>query len=93
MNEGLPMMFHGSGGFGGPGMYMMSQLERATHYPLDLFPVMGIGHHGGSTGRRWQSHRERPKDSVALGSDSDDSSLSSNASGPKSGDKGELLFK
>ncbi|KAJ0174933.1 hypothetical protein K1T71_009074 [Dendrolimus kikuchii] len=89
MNEGIPMMFHGSGGFGGPGVYMMSQLERAGHYPLDMLPVMGVGHNGGGTGRRWQHHRERPKDSVAFGYDSDDSSLSSNASGTtKSGEKG-----
>ncbi|XP_075979319.1 poly(A) RNA polymerase gld-2 homolog A-like [Anticarsia gemmatalis] len=96
MNEGAPMMYHGSGGFGGPGqMFMMGgQAERQTrHYPLDSLQSLGGSPAGHATPRRWQPRRDRhpnPKDNTAFGYDSDDSSLSSNASGSnKSGEKGE----
>ncbi|CAH0588239.1 unnamed protein product [Chrysodeixis includens] len=99
MNEGSPMMYHGSGGFGGPGqIFMMGGQERATrHYPLDALQSLGGGSPAGhATPRRWQPRRDRHPnakgagDNTAFGYDSDDSSLSSNASGSnKSGEKGE----
>ncbi|KAJ8718705.1 hypothetical protein PYW08_002942 [Mythimna loreyi] len=98
MNEGAPMMYHGSGAFGGPGqMFMMGGQERpARPYPLDGLPSLAGSPAGHATPRRWQPRRERHPnakasgDSTAFGYDSDDSSLSSNASGSnKSGEKGE----
>ncbi|XP_047028985.1 poly(A) RNA polymerase gld-2 homolog A-like isoform X2 [Helicoverpa zea] len=99
MNEGAPMMYHGSGAFGGPGqMFMMGGQERAPrHYPLDGLQSLGAGSPAAhATPRRWQPRRDRHPsakaagDNTAFGYDSDDSSLSSNASGSnKSGEKGE----
>ncbi|RVE42990.1 hypothetical protein evm_012362 [Chilo suppressalis] len=92
MNEGSPMIYHGNGGFGGPGpMYMVGMERQARHYPLDVVQVPGASPaNGNGTPRRWQQRRDRYKDNTAFGYDSDDSSLSSNASGSnKSGDKGE----
>lgn len=98
MSEGVPIMYHGNGSFGGPGQmfYMGGQGERPTrHYPLDVRHNHGGSPGGHTTPRRWQPRRDRhpnPKsiDNTAFGYDSDDSSLSSNASGSnKSGDKGE----
>ncbi|KAF9419913.1 hypothetical protein HW555_003746 [Spodoptera exigua] len=99
MNEGAPMMYHGSGAFGGPGqIFMMGGQERsARHYPLDALQSLGGGSPAGhATPRRWQPRRDRHPsakgagDNTAFGYDSDDSSLSSNASGSnKSGEKGE----
>lgn len=102
MNEGAPVIYHGNGGFEGPGMYMVpNHVERQTprHYPLEMLQVMGgVGSRvGGSPGhgtpRKWQARKERQNksDTTAFGYDSDDSSLSSNASGSnKSSDKGML---
>lgn len=100
MNEGAPMMYHGNGGFGGPGpMYMVGGVERQPrHFPMEMVQVVGgAGSPGPGQGtpRRWQQRRDRqPKgDNTAFGYDSDDSSLSSNASGSnKSGEKGECKF-
>lgn len=99
MNEGAPMMYHGSGAFGGPGqIFMMGGQERsARHYPLDALQSLSGGSPAGhATPRRWQPRRDRHPsakgagDNTAFGYDSDDSSLSSNASGSnKSGEKGE----
>lgn len=100
MNEGAPMMYHGSGAFGGPGqifMMMGGQERSARHYPLDALQSLGGGSPAGhATPRRWQPRRDRHPsakgagDNTAFGYDSDDSSLSSNASGSnKSGEKGE----
>lgn len=99
MNEGAPMMYHGSGAFGGPGqIFMMGGQERsARHYPLDALQSLGGGSPAGhATPRRWQPRRDRHPsakgagDNTAFGYDSDDSSLSSNASGSnKSGEKGK----
>ncbi|KAL0821355.1 hypothetical protein ABMA28_005944 [Loxostege sticticalis] len=107
MNEGAPMMYHGNGGFGGPGpMYMVAGVERQPrHYPLEVLQVMGGGARGGGspgpgqgTPRRWQQRRDRQTnnkgDNTAFGYESDDSSLSSNASGSnKSGEKGEAASR
>ncbi|CAG9791102.1 unnamed protein product [Diatraea saccharalis] len=92
MNEGAPMIYHGNGGFGGPGpMYMVGVERQARHYPLEVVQVPGASPaNGHGTPRRWHQRRDRHKDNTAFGYDSDDSSLSSNASGSnKSGDKGE----
>ncbi|CAH2261516.1 jg20145 [Pararge aegeria aegeria] len=95
MNEGAPMMYNG-GGFDGPGGVYMVQ-GQARHYPLEMLQVMGgMGGRGGGsprqgTPRRWQPRKDRQplKPDNAFGYDSDDSSLSSNASGSnKSSDKG-----
>lgn len=100
MNEGVPMMYHGNGGFGGPGqMFLMGgQAERTTrHYPMDALQSLSGSPGGHNTPRRWQPRRERHPnsknaDNTAFGYDSDDSSLSSNASGSnKSGEKGKSL--
>lgn len=95
MNEGAPMMYHGGGGFGGPGMYVMGGMERQARH-LALEPLSGSRSGGGSPGnvgtpRRWQPRRDRHnRDNTAFGYDSDDSSLSSNASSSnKSAEKGE----
>ncbi|XP_028178731.1 poly(A) RNA polymerase gld-2 homolog B-like [Ostrinia furnacalis] len=108
MNEGAPMMYHGNGGFGGPGpMYMVAGVDRQPrHYPLEVLQVMGgPGARGGGspgpgqvTPRRWQQRRDRQTnnkgDNTAFGYESDDSSLSSNASGSnKSGEKGEAASR
>ncbi|XP_046966727.1 poly(A) RNA polymerase gld-2 homolog A-like isoform X1 [Vanessa cardui] len=103
MNEGAPIVYHGNGGFEGPGIYMIpGHVERQTprHYPLEMLQVMGgLGSRGGGspghgTPRRWQPRKERQPtktDNTAFGYDSDDSSLSSNASGSnKSSDKAIL---
>ncbi|XP_047532411.1 poly(A) RNA polymerase gld-2 homolog A-like isoform X1 [Vanessa atalanta] len=100
MNEGAPIVYHGNGGFEGPGIYMIpGHVERQTprHYPLEMLQVIGgLGSRGGGspghgTPRRWQPRKERQPtktDNTAFGYDSDDSSLSSNASGSnKSSDK------
>lgn len=101
MNEGAPMMYHGSGAFGGPGqMYMMSGQEHsARSYPLDGLPRLAGSPAGRATPRRWQPRRERHPnakaagDNTAFGYESDDSSLSSNASGSnKSGEKGKNIL-
>lgn len=100
MNEGAPMMYHGSGAFGGPGqMFMMGGQERtARPYPLDGLPSLAGSPAGHATPRRWQPRRDRHPnakaagDNTAFGYDSDDSSLSSNASGSnKSGEKGKTF--
>lgn len=105
MNEGAPVMYHGNGGFGGPGaMYMVpGQIERQAprQYPPEMLQVMGgVIPRGGSPGqgtpRRWHNKRDRrftKTDNTAFGYESDDSSLSSNASGSnKSSDKGNIFF-
>lgn len=105
MNEGAPIMYHGNGGFDGPGIYMIpGHVDRHSHrhYPLEVVQVMGgLGPRGGSapghgTSRRWQPRKDRQPnktDNTAFGYDSDDSSLSSNASGShKSNEKGKLFF-
>ncbi|XP_072938177.1 poly(A) RNA polymerase gld-2 homolog A-like [Epargyreus clarus] len=102
MNEGAPIMYHGSSGLGGPGpVYMVQgQIERQPprHYPLEMLQMMGgvSSRGGGSPGqgtpRRWQPRNRQPSkaDNSAFGYDSDDSSLSSNASGSnKSIEKGQ----
>ncbi|XP_030028326.2 poly(A) RNA polymerase gld-2 homolog B [Manduca sexta] len=96
MNEGAPMMYHGGGGFGGPGVYVMGPMERqARQYALEPLASSrsggGVGSPGSAgTPRRWQPRRDRNNRDTAFGYDSDDSSLSSNASSSnKSADKGE----
>lgn len=95
MNEGSPIMYHGNG-YGG-GVYMVpGQMDRSRQYPLEMLQVLssagrGNGEHGQVAPRRWQARRERQpsKDNTAFSYDSDDSSLSSNASGSnKSSEKG-----
>lgn len=93
-------MYHGSGGFGGPGAMYMVAGERSRHYPLEAVPAAAAGRGASSpahaaTPRRWQQRRDRhhKTDSTAFGYDSDDSSLSSNASGSnKSGEKGKCTL-
>ncbi|XP_049871654.1 poly(A) RNA polymerase gld-2 homolog A-like [Pectinophora gossypiella] len=101
MNEGAPMLYASGGGFGAPApMYMMggggAALERARHYPLDVLPP-DAAPAAGPAGQAHQvrrhmrrDHHHAKGDATAFGYDSDDSSLSSNASGSnKSGEKGE----
>ncbi|XP_050679392.1 poly(A) RNA polymerase gld-2 homolog A-like [Leptidea sinapis] len=96
MNEGASTLYH-SNGFGGSGAYNMGhmQMERQNRqYPYNMLngginssmsPRQG-------TQRRWQPRRDRRPikgENTAFGYDSDDSSLSSNASGSnKSSEKG-----
>lgn len=104
MAEGAPMMYHGGGGYGGPGqVYVVpGQLERQPRqYPLEVLQIMGGVSPGSGQGtpRRWQPRRDRQQTSKgsgdsAFGYESDDSSQSSNASGSnKSGEKGESIGK
>lgn len=80
-------------------MFLMGgQAERTTrHYPMDALQSLSGSPGGHNTPRRWQPRRERHPnsknaDNTAFGYDSDDSSLSSNASGSnKSGEKGKSL--
>lgn len=99
MNEGAPV-YNGSGFEGPRGMYVV-QNQTPRQYPLEMLQVMGgMGARGGgsprqSTPRRWQPRKDRQtaKPDNAFGYDSDDSSLSSNASGSnKSCDKGRFTF-
>ncbi|CAG4955476.1 unnamed protein product [Parnassius apollo] len=96
MNEGAPIMYHGNG-YGGAVYMVPGQIDRSRHYPLEVHQVLGGAGRGGGdpshgTPRRWQARRDRQhtsKDYTAFGYDSDDSSLSSNASGSnKSSEKG-----
>lgn len=94
MNEGAPMMYGGSGcGYGGGGMFVLAGQERPSrHYPLDVLQVLGGAAPTPANTRR-APRKERPprdpRDATAFGYDSDDSSLSSNASGSnKSSEKG-----
>ncbi|KAM3960422.1 poly(A) RNA polymerase gld-2 homolog A [Aphomia sociella] len=100
MNEGAPVMYHGSAGYGPGPMYMVAGGDRHRQYQVETLPAGGAGACAGdsparlqNTARRWQQRRDRQhtnKTDRAFGYDSDDSSLSSNASGSnKSGDKGE----
>lgn len=75
------MLYHGSGGFGGPGPgFAGGALERARQFPALELP--------GPAPRRTPRPERQSKDNTAFGYDSDDSSLSSNASGSnKSGEK------
>ncbi|CAH2049002.1 unnamed protein product, partial [Iphiclides podalirius] len=97
MNEGAPIMYHGNG-YGGAVYMVPGQIDRTRQYPMDMLQVLGgagrdSGDPGQCTPRRWQARRDRQqnnKDNTAFGYDSDDSSLSSNASGSnKSSEKGE----
>lgn len=93
MGEGVPMMYHGNG-FGGPGqVFVGGQGERAARqYPLELLQVIGGVAHGP---RRWQPRRHQPPPNPSttadsgIGYESDDSSLSSNASGSNKEDRGK----
>lgn len=94
MNEGAPMMYGGGGcGYGGAGVFVMAGQERPSrHYPLDVLQVLGGAAPSPANTRR-APRKERPprdpRDATAFGYDSDDSSLSSNASGSnKSSEKG-----
>ncbi|XP_045501288.1 poly(A) RNA polymerase gld-2 homolog A-like [Colias croceus] len=99
MNEGAPIVYHGNGGFGAPGIYVgQGQMERQNRqYPMEVVQMIGgVGMRGMGSPRqgmqrRWQPRRERQqKGENAFGYDSDDSSLSSNASGSnKSSEKGD----
>ncbi|CAK1580771.1 unnamed protein product [Parnassius mnemosyne] len=96
MNEGAPIMYHGNG-YGGAVYMVPGQIDRSRQYPLEVLQVLGGAGRGGGdpshgAPRRWQARRDRQqsKDYTAFGYDSDDSSLSSNASGSnKSSEKGE----
>ncbi|XP_059048004.1 poly(A) RNA polymerase gld-2 homolog A-like [Achroia grisella] len=101
MSESAPVMYHGNGGYGQGSMYMVPGGERQRQYQVESVSTGAAGARGGGSparlhgsGRRWTQRRDRPltnkTDNRAFGYDSDDSSLSSNASGSnKSGDKGE----
>ncbi|XP_052748030.1 poly(A) RNA polymerase gld-2 homolog B-like isoform X4 [Galleria mellonella] len=100
MNEGAPVMYHANGEFSPGPMYMMPGGDRQRQYQMDTLSGGERSRGGGSPGRlqgatrRWQQRRDRQHtyrtDNRAFGYDSDDSSLSSNASGSnKSADKGE----
>lgn len=84
------MMYHGAGYGGPPPVYMVPN-GGPRQYPLELLQAMG-GVTREGTPRRDQPRQRRPsnKKDTAFGYESDDSSLSSNASGSnKSSDKGE----
>lgn len=97
MNESAPIMYHGSG-YGGAVYMVPGQIDRTRQYPVEMLQVIGggggrdNGDPGQCTPRRWHARRDRQqnnKDNTAFGYDSDDSSLSSNASGSnKSSEKG-----
>lgn len=96
MNEGSPIMYHGSGRFGGPAMYMMGPVERQTrnYQTVAKTDARGAVSPGGyGLQRRWQPRRDKNKENTAFGYESDDSSLSSNASGSnKSVEKGKFFY-
>ncbi|XP_041981044.1 poly(A) RNA polymerase gld-2 homolog A-like [Aricia agestis] len=85
MNEGAPLMYHGNASFSGPStMYMVQGHgdRQQRQYPVEMLQVIGgvHGSPGQGTPRRCHKNRQIDKDN-AFGYESDDSSLSSSASG------------
>lgn len=103
MNEGAPMMYHGNA-YGGAGSVFVvpgGGSGGARQYPLELLQLMGGISREGPPPSNGTPHNEPPprdrhpsaKGDTAFGYESDDSSLSSNASGSnKSSEKGEYYL-
>ncbi|KAI5643859.1 hypothetical protein NE865_04035 [Phthorimaea operculella] len=96
MNEGAPL--YGGGGFGGPSpVYMVNNggaaVERGRPYPIEVLQALGgaaPAPHPFNRSHPRRDYNHNAKGDSAFGYESDDSSLSSNASGSnKSGEKGE----
>lgn len=97
MSDGAPMMYHGSGYGGAPPVFMVAGQGERRPGALEYLQYVGAAPAPASPRRPPSPRRAqhpRHRDATAFGYESDDSSLSSNASGSnKSSDKGKCCLE